>query len=221
VNSLLYIFVVHFTYPHQNVISTHRIDTIHWNKWWWLVRDLPHNLRSFNVFNTRQFVVMVTRNCVNSELSRGMTISIKWNLFWTVSETAIDLDYVMICGRASMPAVFVGRSQQNARAVDLVESNNWNKDCRVYMGYNRALVRVRHLPTLPHVRSAFATTALLLVHIFLSGNPEARSKISARKLREMIWYFVQQNGGWNKMANVGYRERGSFVCTMLICCVVL
>jgi hypothetical protein len=29
--SILY-NILHFTYPHQNIINTHRIDTIHWHK---------------------------------------------------------------------------------------------------------------------------------------------------------------------------------------------
>jgi hypothetical protein len=42
---------------------------------------------------------------------------------------------------------------------DLVESTNWDKGCRVNVGYNRGLVTVRHLAS----HNAATTTASLLL----------------------------------------------------------
>jgi hypothetical protein len=38
VNRLLFYNILHFTHPHQNIIVTHRIHTIHWN-----IRPLAHS----------------------------------------------------------------------------------------------------------------------------------------------------------------------------------
>jgi hypothetical protein len=58
-------------------------------------------------------------------------------------------------------------------ALDLVQSTDREKDCKVCMGYNRGLVPVRH----PTSHTTAATTAsLLLAIIFLALNPGAGSK---------------------------------------------
>jgi hypothetical protein len=60
---------IHFTYPHQNIVSTYRTDTIHRNERL-LSRSWPVQLLTYmQRVNSRQLVAMVTRNCVITELS--------------------------------------------------------------------------------------------------------------------------------------------------------
>jgi hypothetical protein len=65
-----------FIYPHQNIINVHITDTTHWDPS--LVRDLLHIFRSRRCVNARQFVAMVTQNCVF--LERSLTVTKIFNI---------------------------------------------------------------------------------------------------------------------------------------------
>jgi hypothetical protein len=73
--------------------------------------------------------------------------------------------------------------------MDLVECTNLDNDCRVHMGYIRALVTMRH----PSFLTSTATTAPISLPYF---SPETRGKV----LKHGLWYasfLVREARGCN------------------------
>jgi hypothetical protein len=56
-------------YPHKNIISTHRIDTIYWNKILFTCLWPTMLLTFMQCISTRQFVAMLIQNLLISKLS--------------------------------------------------------------------------------------------------------------------------------------------------------
>jgi hypothetical protein len=67
----------------------------------------------------------------------------------TYTFTVIFFENLLYFILQSAVGVFRLRFFSTECVMDLVESTNWNGDCRIYVGYNRALVTVRYsLPSL-------------------------------------------------------------------------